>query len=274
MSEHIQTSLSQHGSVSAAQSGEPERTPGVVHEREEFSFRLILWTGLALILAVGAVICTVGWISSGLQRYNVQPYDRASAFAVEDANRTLSQRLDGVPTPHLEGIERESSVLVVRTDDDEEKRLFAAPVVRVRIGKEQHARLYDLREGQRATLTYRIPSGLGGGPNVVVAIVSPPEGTTISVDDGADSFRSVWATILKIEPRSIAAAREWAEARMNRYGWIDREKRIAHIPIHKAMDTVLDSDEFRGDAKNPKRRNLGRVPSRANSGRGTEGGKP
>ncbi|HTU23668.1 MAG TPA: hypothetical protein VMG10_36865 [Gemmataceae bacterium] len=80
-----------------------------------------------------------------------------------------------------------------------------------------------------------------------------------------------------IEPESnpsrIAAARQRAEVRMKRYGWIDRDKGIVHVPIEKAMEEVLKSKEFRTGDKQKK--SVGRLalPSRSNSGREAAGGK-
>lgn len=48
----------------------------------------------------------------------------------------------------------------------------------------------------------------------------------------------------KKESRGIAAARAEAEKQMKNYGWIDRQKEIAHVPVEKAMEQILNSGEL------------------------------
>jgi hypothetical protein len=46
---------------------------------------------------------------------------------------------------------------------------------------------------------------------------------------------------LLIEPgRAMKAMRQQEEARLKRYGWIDQEKGIVHIPIERAIDMLAD----------------------------------
>jgi hypothetical protein len=88
-----------------------------------------------------------------------------------------------------------------------------------------------------------------------------------------DATRVLNATVVKIEPRSVAAARVWAEVQLDRYGWADRPKEIARIPIALAMAEVLKSKEFRSDNTT---KGAGRtaLPVRSNSGRGSAGDRP
>ena len=74
-------------------------------------------------------------------------------------------------------------------------------------------------------------------------------------------------------PSLIAAARQRAEARMDRYGWIDREKGIVHIPIEQAMQEVLQSKEFRSEGKQKKGDGRTALPTRSSSGRAARGGQ-
>jgi hypothetical protein len=72
---------------------------------------------------------------------------------------------------------------------------------------------------------------------------------------------------------SIAAARQRAEALLDSFGWADRQKEVARIPIALAMEEVLKSKEFRSEkSKNGAGRDA--PLSRANSGRKATGGRP
>ncbi|HTU92391.1 MAG TPA: hypothetical protein VMF69_20080 [Gemmataceae bacterium] len=157
MSEHLQPAPDRT-SREREQSEQHEHTPGVFRESEAFDFRLILWVGVGLVVTCVVVQIVLWQFLGGLERQHAAPPGSVSELVQEDAERSLSERLDNVPGPHLEGIERESN------------------------------------------------------------------------------------------SSSIAAARQQAEARMERYGWIDRQKEIVHVPIDKAMEQVLRSKEF-GAAK-------------------------
>jgi hypothetical protein len=179
MSEHIQPAPAPHHIPSGDTL--PERTPGVLHERGGFNFRLILSVGGGLIITALIIHVAVWWLLSHYEIPHAPPLEGESSLALEDARRPLNQRLLDVPPPLLEGI--------------------------------------------------------------------------------------------RIEPRGVEAARQRAEARMNRYGWADRQQDVAHIPVAVAMEEVLQSKAFRPSEK---KKSDGRIapPARSNSGRGTEGGKP
>lgn len=133
---------------------EHARTPGVSHESEAFDFRLIIKVGIGLAVVAVIVQFATAWLLGGLEKHHTVPPDRIPDLVKEDAALPLNQRVDNVPAPHLEGIEREN----------------------------------------------------------------------IS--------------------NSIAAARRGAEEQMGRYGWIDRDKEIVHIPVEKAMEQILRSKEL------------------------------
>lgn len=281
MSEHIQSYPDLHSASPTATAEAHERTPGVSHELDVFDFWLLAKVGGGLTATVALVFVLVWSSFAGLEKFNSLPPDNVSKLALEDASRPLNQRLDEVRQPHIEGIERESSLLVVRTKAvrtkaSEERRLFTAEKIRVVIGKNDKARLYDLREGQRVTIIYYTPGGSGGGIDVVTAVVSPPEssGEKASEQEAPESLRRMEGEVVRIEPRGVAAAREWAEVQMERYGWVERNKEIVHIPIDKAMETVLKSNEFRTEANKKKSDGRTRLPSRSSSGRDLIGGKP
>ncbi len=257
MSEHIQPAPAWQTEASRERERpeEHERTPGVSHESVAFNFRLILWVGACLAL-VGVLIHVVVWFLLGdLEKINAVKPGRNSELALEEARRPLGQRVDNVPAPHLEGIERESSLLVVRMSSGEEKRFVTSVDVRVQIRDNKEARLFELREGQEVTLAYYMPGGVGGGLGVVTSIVRPPLPAGKKLQPGpefAEVLRTFNGKIITIEPRSIAAARDWAEVQSRRYGWIDRNKEIVHIPVAKAMEEVLRSEKARAAAKKKK----------------------
>lgn len=246
MSEHIQPAPSQHHAPAALTA--PEPTPGVAHESSAFNFRLIVWVGVGL-LAVAVVMNIALWgLLKEYQAHHAPPMENASALAMEDAKRPLPERLLDMPPPHLEGIERESSLLVLRAEEAE-RRFYVVSDVKVRIDK-QETSLFELREGQRVSVTYHMPGGVAGSLGIVTSVVSPPDQPERK-DAGVlpMATRKLSGTILRIEPRSPADARAWGEAQMRRYEWVDRKKEIARIPITAAMEEVLQSKEFRSAPK-------------------------
>jgi hypothetical protein len=252
MSEHIQPPPETHSREHERAHGQ-ESTPGVSHESEAFAFRLILWVGGGLAVTVVVVVSALWFLLGGFERINTVPSGAASELALEEARKPFGQRLDDVPGPHLEGIERESSLLVVLSESGKEMRFYTAADIHVRIGANEKARLFELREGQRVTLAYYLPGGEGGGLGVVTSVTADSAHDRAEQkthpSDFPDASRTLDGTIIRIEPRSINAARQWAEVQMGRYGWIDRNKEIVHVPIEKAMEEVLKSKEFRAEKK-------------------------
>lgn len=250
MSEHIQSAPTVADSRSESEHAHRgiahPSTPGVSHESEAFNFRLILWVAIGLAAVGLGVHIGVGLLLGGLEERNAKPPATVSELALEDAKQSLGRRVDVMPGPHLEGIERESSILVIRTEEGDEKRFLTSANLHVLIVGKEKARLFDLREGQRVTLAYYMPGGVGGGLGIVTSVTSPPveSGKKEANSELPDVTRTLNGEILKIEPRGIAEARQWAEARRERYGWIDRDKEIVHIPVEKALEQVLRSKEF------------------------------
>jgi hypothetical protein len=269
MSEHIQPAPGTHPSPHApAAETEAERTPGVAHEKSEFSLRLVLWTGFGLIVTAVIVHVAVWAVFVRDIKSNQLPPGSEPSLAVEDANRPLEERLLDVPPPHLEGIEPESSLLVLRVGEHEDRRFVVGPDTRVRIDKKEKARLFELREGQQVTITYYMPAGANGF-GIVTSVISPPDKSAKQNEHALPgAMHTLTATVLLIEPRSVAAARQWAEVQMERYSWADRKKEVARIPVTAAMDEVLKEKEFQP----PKKKNDRPLtaPTRTNSGRGTE----
>jgi hypothetical protein len=263
MSEHIQLPSEGHqpsesslrGLTPPAPGEAHERTPGVLHESEVFDFRLVIWVGVGLTVVGLITHFVVGGLLGGLEKRHTVPSASVSELAKEDADRPLGQRVDNMPVPHLEGVERESSLLDILTDNGEKQRFFTSVDVRVQIGENEKAGLFELREGQHVTLAYYLPGGAGGGLGVVTSITSPPVKADRK-EPGADLLdvsRTLDGKIIRIEPRSISDARRWAEVQMQNYGWIDRQKQIVHIPVEKAMEEVLRTKEF-GSPKDKKKK--------------------
>jgi hypothetical protein len=234
------------GLTPPAQREEHERTPGVSHESEAFAFGLVIKVGIGLAVSVAIVQVVLIGLLGALERHHTVPPERVSELTREDAAQPLNQRVGRVPAPHLEGIERQSSLLEIRSEDGVRQRFVTSVDVRVRIGKNEKARLFELREGQRVTISYYMPGGDGGGIGVVTSVTSPPVKAEQKKagPEVPDASRTLNGEIIRIEPRSIAAARDWAEVQMEHYGWIDREKEIVHIPVEKAMEQVLRSKEL------------------------------
>lgn len=251
MSEQIQPTPSSHSAAAAL--APPEATPGVAHESTDFNFRLIVSVGVGLAV-VGMLIHVAVWgLLKEYEVHNAPPAENASELAMADALRPLPKRLIEMPPPHLEGIERENSRLILGVDGAEQ-RFYVAPDVKVYIEKKE-TELFELREGQTVSITYYWPGGVAGGLGIITSIVSPPTDSDTrndSVEPRATQTRR--GTVFKIEPHNPAAARAWARAQMRRYEWVDRKKEIARIPISVAMDEVLQSKEFRQASKKNKGR--------------------
>lgn len=245
MSEHIRPADDRRDAVPAPPE-EHERTPGVLHESEAFAFGLVIKVGIGLAVVAAIIHFTVAGLLGGLEKAHTVPPDRISELTREEAAQPLNRRIDSVPAPHLEGIERQSSLLEIKSEDGQRQRFVTSIDVRVRIGDNDKARLFELRQGQRVTISYYMPGGDGGGLGVVTSIISPPRKAERkrAGPEQPDASQTFNGEIIRIEPRSIAAARDWAEVQMEQYGWIDREKGIVHIPVEKAMEEVLRSKEF------------------------------
>jgi hypothetical protein len=261
MSEHIRPADDRRDPVPAVPE-QHERNPDVQHESEAFDFGLIVKVGIGLAIVAAIVHFAVGWLLGGLEKSHTVPLDRVSELTREEATQPLTRRIDSVPAPHLEGIERESSLLEIRTEDGVRQRFVTSVDVRVRIGKNENARLFELREGQRVTLSYYMPGGDGGGLGVITSVASPPlkAERKKAGPELPDASRTLNGEIIRMEPRSIAAARDWAEVQMEHYGWIDREKEIVHVPVEKAMEEVLRSKELGSPTSRERKRpeNAGR----------------
>jgi hypothetical protein len=268
MSEHIQPAPGSHPLPAAP----PPHTPGVAHEDTDFNFRLIIWIGVWLAVAAVVIHLAVWWLFEDWRAAKAEQEAGKSALALQDGRRPLGERLLGVPEPRLEGIEPETSLLFLKVEDEE--RIFfvgQSPDVHIN-GEKEKAGLFKLTEGQAVTITYEVPnSDVAGSVPQVVALTSPPEKETGS--NGDKRMHRLTGTVVRIEPRSIQAMRSWAEAQLTRYGWADRRKGVARIPVALAMEEVLRKKEFQGAGTADKDRRKG-LPSRANSGRNTQREKP
>ena len=138
----------------------PERTPGVSYEKSGFDFWLILRVGFGLIVTVVVLHLAVWWLLVQYEIPSAPPLEGESSLGLNNARRPLGQRLLDVPPPHLEGIERQSSLLILRTSESEEQRFYVAPSIHVSI-KDRPARLFELREG--AGGDHHLPHARRGG---------------------------------------------------------------------------------------------------------------
>jgi|GEM_PF-3177070 hypothetical protein len=107
MSEHIQPAADRRDAGPPAPE-EHERTPGVSHESEVFDFRLITWVGIGLAGICMLIQIALWQLLGGIEKRHAVSPGAVSELAKEDAQRPLSQRVNSVPGPHLEGIERDS----------------------------------------------------------------------------------------------------------------------------------------------------------------------
>jgi hypothetical protein len=109
MSEHIQPATDQRD-AGPPPSEEHERTPGVSHESEAFDFRLIIWIGVGLAALCLLIQIALWWLLGGIEKRHAVRPGTVSELAKEDAQRPLGQRVDSIPGPHLEGMERKSDL--------------------------------------------------------------------------------------------------------------------------------------------------------------------
>jgi hypothetical protein len=65
-----------------------------------------------------------------------------------------------------------------------------------------------------------------------------PQGESIPAAVRDPEVGIVLKTLFDADQRLPAARRE-QQARLNEYGWVDRQKGIIHIPIEQAMDRVV-----------------------------------
>src|SRR6516225_2238023 len=105
MSEHIQQAPGPHAAPSTVEAH--EGTPGVSRESDYFSFWLIVKVGIGLAVTAAIIQVAVWYLLHGLEKIETQPVGMESSLALDDARRPLGQRLENVPPPLLEGIERE-----------------------------------------------------------------------------------------------------------------------------------------------------------------------
>jgi len=107
-------------------------------------------------------------------------------------------------------------------------------------GKEEvEPNLYNLLPGTEVLLTYLDPQGLYGRPRVIrIEVVGgAPAGSERPTEGGA---HTVAGKIKRIDPESGPDIRQAGEADLSRYGWVDRKKEIAHIPIDQAMQFLVE----------------------------------
>jgi hypothetical protein len=156
--------------------------------------------------------------------------------------------------PRLEAFEPTHARIVLRTDDGEERVFYDDGNLTVEqipeSGEKSSLKLYAVRPGDQVSLTYLRPPGFTGGEGVslesqvtrdrVVRIETGP-GRSPAGRNAETGLITVAGTIVRIDPTSGPDMREAAEARLERYGWVDEKKQVAHIPIDEAMHILADN---------------------------------
>jgi len=250
--------------------------PEVRHEHSDVNVRAILWVAAGLVATAVVIHLVVWWLFDYYQRRDARANAGVPSLVAEEGSRPLGERLRDLPGPRLEGLEAEFSRLVLRTEGEEELTFDVPRIVLVeRDGKEitpkgKQFTLFDLAEGMRVRVTYRMDNGRG----VAIAIEAPPGESSERGPKGADLQQAV-GRVAKIEPVDVAARRAWGEARLSRYGWVDEKDKVAHIPIDSAMQAILSKElrkKYLPAAKTEEGAGRG-GKGRSETGRGTRGEK-
>lgn len=237
--------------------------PAVGHETRDANIRVILITAGILAASI-TVICLAVW---GLYVY-LNEREMAASTTGSPLVKEAQDRLP--PPPRLEGFEPVGAYLFVNTGDEVRTFYVDTPItVRQKAGEEyRDVSLFDLRPGTEVSVTFNPAEGRDRVRDRVVAIYSPPAGR-----GPEQPLPSVKGTIEKIDPRGVAEREGAAKKELGRYGWEDREKGIARIPIDRAMQVIAEQKlgpagaEKEGTAPGRAR------PSESNSGRGPVEGK-
>jgi hypothetical protein len=230
--------------------------PAVGYETQDANIRVILITAGILAASV-TVICLAVW---GLYVY----FDEREMRARTTGSPLAKEEQDRLPPPpRLEGFEPVGAYLFVSTPSGARKFYVDTPItVRQKVDDYyKDVGLFDLREGTEVSVSFNPAEGR----DWVVAVYAPPR------EPAAPP--SVTGKIEKIDPRGVTDRDEWAKQELSRYGWQDKQKGIARIPIDRAIQVIADKKlgptgaEKEGTAPGRAR------PSVSNSGRGPVEGR-
>jgi hypothetical protein len=222
-----------------------ETRPG--YETRDANIRTIVLVGCALVAA--AVVIHIGvW---GLFDYLKRRADRANQARMARlpvVRAEMAQREAGLarrpPQPRLEAFEPTHARIILETADGQEHVFYVdtpVTVVRRAEGGEEKVEpnLYDVLPGTEVSLTYLDPQGLYGRPRVIrIEVGGEAPGDADRPREGG--VRTVAGKIKRIDPESGPDIRQAGEADLGRYGWVDRKKDVAHIPIDQAMRLLVE----------------------------------
>ncbi len=215
-------------------SSHPQTEPARGHETRDANIKTILV--VAGILIVCAVVIHLGiW---GLFEFFKQ---RENAAKTTTNWLVLSQMNQLPAQPRLEGFEPVHARVVLETPEGQEQTFYVdAPVTVYRPveggRRSEPLDLYDLLPGTEVSLTFRDP------PNGRRQVVRIEAGGTRGGPERATEtgLKIITGKIKRIQPESGSDFRAAAEAELRRYGWVNREKDVAHIPIERAMQILVD----------------------------------
>jgi hypothetical protein len=166
----------------------------------------------------------------------------ANPLLKADNARRLQQRVESIQGPPLEGLQPEDNKLLLEMVHGQEW-FYIPPSAFIKSDGEKVQDVYELREGTEVKVAYWERDNRHVVTTIVTPIPKKPE--TFS----EEKIYYAWGKILKIEPLTIRGWREWAAARKDRYGWTDRDKKIVHVPLEQAMQSVLQTEEFKKAGK-------------------------
>jgi hypothetical protein len=232
----------------------------VGYETRDANIRVILITAGILVAGVTVICLAVRGLYVYLDEREMRASTTGSPLVKEEQDRLP-------PPPRLEGFEPVGAYLFVRTGDEVRTFYVDTPLtVRRKVGEGyKEVGLFDLRPGTEVSITFNPTDGR----DRVVTVYAPPQEPAAQASRGPElPLPSVTGTIEKIDPRGVAEREEAAKKELGRYGWEDRSKGIARIPIDKAMQVI--ADQKLGPTGTEKARTApGRArPSESNSGRG------
>jgi hypothetical protein len=216
------------------------------HEGRDANLRIIVFVGCILI--AGAVVAHVAvW---GLFHYFKE---RDNALKARPNLPLAQAEMNQLPaSPRLEAFEPLHAGIYLREDNGRDWVFYVdSAITVVRVPREGKATgLYDLHPGDAVSVTYLPPRGLSGGDGVTPEEQQPTRFRAVRVEIGPGrspagtssetGLVTVRGTLTRVNPTKGSDMREAAEARLGRYGWVDRKKQIAHIPIDRAVQILLD----------------------------------
>jgi hypothetical protein len=214
----------------------PDGEPPVKYETQDAHIRTIVLVGCVLVL-VAVVVHVALW---GLFQYWQQRDERTKRSDLPLVRAEMNQP---PAEPRLEAYEPHHAWVYFVPDDGRERAFYADGQVTVeRVdpdGTRHPVKLFDLRPGTPASLAYSEPQLLPGRDRVLRIEVG--EGRGQHPGEPAEAgLTTILGKLLRVVPTGGPDKREAAEARLERYGWVDEKKQVAHIPIDAAMKLVLE----------------------------------